>query len=165
MSWLYVQEPSSSRGGRPTPGAAWERRWDREALLRQTRRTWAEQPHVPVESPRQRHHRDGGEVWESGWYNGAATWGRGLPLPHQTHDEGGTHWRIFCVASGLRVRRGVFSRNTLTLFILQLLVQERLPLPWHGHCVHCHWQVWHREWMSQGIGMGRENIITTGMDN
>ena len=32
-----------------------------------------------------------------------ASWWRSLPLSHKAHDEGSTHWRIVCVASGLRV--------------------------------------------------------------
>ena len=45
-----------------------------------------------MEPPGRGRHRDGGEVSEGGWYHGGAVGGRGVPLPHQAHDEGSSHW-------------------------------------------------------------------------
>ena len=35
---------------------------------------------------------------------GSAVGGRGVPLPHQADDEGGTHWGVLRLAPGLWVR-------------------------------------------------------------
>ena len=50
------------------PGA---RQWNLEALLRRQRRTRSQQPYVPVEPPRERHHGDGRSMRKSRRHHGA----------------------------------------------------------------------------------------------
>ena len=48
----------------------------------------------------------------------AAVGGRGVPLSHQTHDEGGTYWRLFCLAPGLWVCRQIHTYTNFRSFPL-----------------------------------------------
>ena len=73
----------------------------------------------------------------------AASRGRSVPLPQQTDHEGGEDRRPVCVAPGLR-----------------LLVQLRLYVSRHAHCVHSHGPV--RQ--GQRLPPGLEGVASGGED-
>ena len=82
LTHSHSQKSPAARGIGSPEGAAGEGWRTSEALLCSFRRARSTKSNVSVESPWQRYHWDGGEMWESGWDNGTAAGRRGLPLPH-----------------------------------------------------------------------------------
>ena len=61
-------------------------------------------------------------------------------------------WRWECPGNGANMpHNGCCSLDNMSP-TSQILVPLRLPLSWHGNCVHCNRQMWPWKWLLEGEG-------------